>query len=231
MYFSTSMSGNPKAAKIVAVAAEAFGLTLTTPDYAHVPFESAVAAIANGKGMAPEQVVSELIRLEPTHRRKSLDVGSAEIVKGFGSEAQTMAFFRQASNVRSVLRFDGVGGISDDVHTVRNNLTSLAAAAYLQRQQSEAGTLLPIEREYVDLLKSVRLSMEESVTRGTLPPDAALEIVSSIENAVQRVPLPGMSEYVGPLHSIIGDELYAEALERVQRRYAVAPSNDGPELS
>ncbi|ARL04284.1 hypothetical protein [Burkholderia pseudomallei] len=231
MYFSTSTSGNQRAAKIVAVTAREFGLTLSTPEYAHIPFESVTAAIARAKDAPPDQVARDLLLLDPERRRQSLRVGSAEIVKGFGSEAQTMEFFRQAADVRAVLRFDGVGGVSEDIAQVKNRLAAMASDAYLQRQSSDKDGFLPVEREYVDLMKSVRRNLEFAVEGSTVPPDVAEEIVASMESAVARVPLSGMGEYVQPLHEVAREELFAEAVERVRKRYAVAPAADGPDLS
>jgi hypothetical protein len=231
MYFSTSTTGNSQAAKIVALSAKAFGVKLTEQEHAHVPFESVVAAISQAKDLPTDQVASELFRLDPARRRGSLAVGLAKIVEGFGSELQAMQFFRQVAGQRATLRFEGVGGQSHDVMQVRTLLTSHAADAYLHRQNSEHEGLLPVEREYVDLLKSVRRNLEIGVESGKLTPDIAQALAAEFEVAVARVPLPGMRDYVEPLHSITRDELYAENMERVRQRYAARPSPDaGPDL-
>lgn len=228
MYFSTSQSGNKHAAKIVATTAKEFGLTLATPEYAHVPFEAVVAAISKAKSLPPERIATELMALAPEQRKGALIVGSAELVKGFGSEAQTMEFFRSVADPRATVRFEGVGGISDDLRTVKNRLASVAADAYLQRQVGDADGLLPVEREYVDLMKSVRRTLELAVENNSIAPGVAEALVKEVQDAVARVSLDDMSRYVAPLHEIATEELYDEALERVRKRYAVAPSNDGP---
>jgi hypothetical protein len=231
MYFSTSNSGNQQASKIVALSAAAFGVELTKGKYAHVPFESVTAAISLAKAIPTDQVAKELFQLEPDHRKKSLSVGLSQIVKAFGNENQTMAFFRQVSEPASTLRFEGVGGISESQLQVRNRLAAMASDAYLNRQAApatKADALLPAEREYVDLLKSVRRELTLAVERDTVPPDVAEAIAAGFERSVTNIPLPGMTEYVAPLHDVAREELFEEARARVRQRYAAKPLFDGP---
>ncbi|TKC90149.1 hypothetical protein FAZ69_08350 [Trinickia terrae] len=228
MYFSTSNSGNQQAAKIVALSAAAFGAELTKDRYAHVPFESVAAAISHAKAIPADQVARELFQLDPERRRKSLSVGLSQMVKAFGNEEQAMAFFRQVREPVATLRFEGVGGISESALQVKNRLAALASDAYLTRQGAAHDGLLPIEREYVDLLKSVRRELTVGVERDVVPPDAAEGIAAGIEGAVRHIPLPGMAEYVAPLHDVAREELFEEARERVRQRYAAKPSFDGP---
>jgi len=231
MYFSTTHGGNQQAAKIVALSAKAFGVKLSAPALAHVPFESVVAAIAKAKGISPDQVVKEVTQLERPNREKALSVGMAEIVKGFGGENNAMDFFRQILDPRNTIRFESVGGVSHDLRSVKNQLQVAAADAYLVRQASEADGILPAEREYIELMKSVRRNLEIAVEEGSVAPDVGEKMVSDIESAVARVSLPSMGVYVKPLHDAARLELFDEALERVRRRYASVPSQDGPELS
>lgn len=228
MYFSTSNSGNQHAAKVVALSAAAFGVKLTSDAYAHVPFESVAAAISHAKSVPVDQVARELFLLDPERRRKSLSVGLSQIVKGFGGEEQAMDFFRQVRDPVSTLRFEGVGGISESVLQVKNRLAALAADAYLARGGAVEGDLLPVEREFVDLLKAVRRELALGVERNVVAPDVAEAVAAGIEGAVKHMPLPGLADYVVPLHDMAREELFEEARERVRQRYAAKPSFDGP---
>jgi hypothetical protein len=231
MYFSTSNSGNQQASKTVALSAAAFGVELTKERYAHVPFESVTAAISLAKSVPPDQVAKELFQIDPERRQKSLSVGLSQIVKAFGNEDQTMAFFRQVREPAATLRFEGVGGISESPLQVKNRLAALASDAFLTRlgtPGAKPGVHLPIELEYVDLLKSVRRELTLGVERDVVSPDVAEAIAAGVEGAVKSIPLPGMAEYITPLHDVARAELFEEARARVRQRYAAKPLFDGP---
>ncbi|ABO60299.1 hypothetical protein LA345_37370 (plasmid) [Burkholderia vietnamiensis] len=230
MYFSTSQTGNQNVAPLVNLSLREFGAHLIDDAYAHVPFESVVAAIAKAKPIAPELAARELVAHAPDYRAKAFRVGVEEIVRAFGNDERAMQFYRSVASERSQLRFESIGGVSDDLVTVKTRLAAHAANAYWARQHDGSAGLIPAEREYVDLMKSVRQSLEASLTKGKVSADLAETAIAEIEAASVSAGFFGMEEVIRPLQETARDEIYTEHMERVLQRYTNAPGADGPAL-
>ncbi|MBN3729518.1 hypothetical protein [Burkholderia sp. Tr-20390] len=230
MYFSTSQTGNESVAPLVNLSPREFGAHLIDAAYAHVPFESVVAAIAKAKPIAPELAARELVGHAPEYRAKAFRVGVEEIVRAFGNDERAMQFYRSVASERGQLRFESIGGVSDDLATVKNRLAAHAANAYWARQNDSSVGLIRAEREYVDLMKSVRQSLEASLSKGKVSADLAETAVSEVEAASVAVGFFGMDEVIRPLQEVAREEIYQEHAERVLQRYTNTPGADGPAL-
>ncbi|CAE6793343.1 hypothetical protein R70006_04952 [Paraburkholderia domus] len=228
MYFSTSQSGNRKLADLVAEPARQFGAHLVDEEFAHIPFESVVAAIAGKSRMVPELAARELVGHESDYRAKAFRVGVEEVMRSFGGEDKAMRFYRQAASEGPSLRFESTGGVKDDVASVRNRLAASAANAYWAREKDESRGLIVPEREYVDLLKSVRQALETAVSAGKVSPDVAEQVVADLEAASVNTGLFGMKEMIRPLQDLAREELYDEQVRRVMERYTGGLNADDP---
>ncbi len=233
MYFSISQSSNSRVERteqLAALPARQFGANLIDPTFAHIPFESCVAAVSHAKSLAPELVAREIVGHDAAYRAKAFRVGAEEALRSLGGEEKAMQFFANAVSERNTLRFESVGGISDDVNAVKNRLASSSMDAYFARQMASTAGVLPEERDYIDLLKVVRSNLETGIERGKVSPSVAEEVVREFELASLNGGMLGMREIIRPLQEIAREELFEEQRKRVMQRYSAAPSNDGPAL-
>ena len=231
MYFSISQGADARvrqAEQLLSLPARKFEAALISPSYAHIPFESSVAKIAPAKGLAPELVARELLSHDPEFREKAFRVGADEIYFSLGNERAMKQFFGHAVSPARMLRFESVGGISDDIAAVKNRVNCSAMTAYWERQAAPATGVMPAEREYIDLLKAVRSKLEAAVNKGFVAAESAADIARDIEVSSINQDLLNMPDFIRPLQEVARDELFEEQRARLMERYSAAPSSDGP---
>ncbi|WP_199033043.1 hypothetical protein, partial [Ralstonia sp. ASV6] len=223
MYFSISQSADArvhKAEQLLSLPAREFETALmSSREHAHIPFESSVAKIATAKAMAPE-IVARNILATPEFAERAMRVGADEIYFSFGTEKSMKQFFGGALSSRHLLRFESVGGVSDDVSAVKNRVACSAMTAYWERLESNVPGVMPAERDYVDLLKDVRSKLEAAMASGFLSAADASDVARDIELASITPGLMHMTDFIQPLQEMARDELFEEQRARLMERYS-----------
>jgi hypothetical protein len=228
MYFTTSQTGNDRLGALIGNSARIFGASLILEENAHVPFESVVVAMSQKGGIPAELAARQVFEHDPHYRALAFRIGVEEVTRSYGGDEKLIRAYRNTVSEASKLRFESAGGVQDDLASVKNRLAAMAVGAYWARQKDDSVGVIPEERQFVDLLKSLRRSVEGSIGNGQLSPDLGEKVVAEVEAASTASALFGLTEVIEPLVETARDELYAEHEARVMARYSSSVSHDGP---
>ncbi|MDM8356545.1 hypothetical protein [Pandoraea communis] len=229
MYYSLSQSNTQSNDALLGLAPREFVAHLVDEPLVHIPFESVVVAITREKPMVPEVAAREIVAHDAGYRSKALRVGADVLMKSLGGEEPAMRFFRSVLSERSALRFESYAeGVTDNVVALKNRVAAAAAMCYDERQEASQPGLLPIERNYVDLMKSIRLCLERGVEEHVVTPELAQDVMIEVEGAALGVGFDGMKEVIGPLHEMAANELFETRMAALRERYTTAPSPEEP---
>lgn len=212
--------------RVVVAAAELTRL-LSEGQNLDAAFPVAVASVAGVSGENMQTAAAKLVNLAPEQRRIVLDAGLDGIHKLFGSDGMALNFFRQQA--LPVVKFDFQRNgepRTDDVLGACNRSALLAAKAV--RYGGEA------ERDYVDFMKSVQRTLDQSVQDGVLRASDASALRTQVEEAayagrsekdhgkVVELQLEATTEYMQDARNMLFNR-YAQAL-RVESSGPSSPS-------
>lgn len=229
MYFTTSHIRSDKAAQLAVITAHELGERVILGQEAHVAFETVVLTVKNQLKRDPRLVAAQLLEQAEGKVRSALKIGLEEIVKMFDGEEKAMGFFRQVTTPRNALRFDSIGGVSEDIHLAKNRAAMMASKASIERfHNPDHDGLLPTEREYVDFMKSMRRSLDAAVERNQIKADLAAGLMTEVEETCTKDPRKAITNKILGLQILATEELFAENRERVIQRYAAVYAKDGP---
>lgn len=223
MYFSIGQIKNDRAAQIAVIAAQEFGDRLVLGDGAHIPFETVVCTLKEKLQSDTTMVAAKLLIQDEDKKKSALKVGFAEIVRTFGGEDAAMHFFRQITTPRTMLRFESVGGVQDDIHAAKNRSAAMAAMAAVERYRNpKHDGFTPAEREYIDFLKSVRRSLGAAADNGVVQPILAKTLITEIEEAACTDQRPTIRDKIYALQLAASSELFSETRSQLIQQYASA---------
>jgi len=221
MYFTMSAIKSDPAAQLTVITANELGERVLLGEKAHVAFETVVIAVKDRLKRDPRMVAAQLLAEDAGKIRSALKIGLKEIVTMFGGEDKVMGFFRQVSTPRHMLRFDSIGGISEDITLAKNRAAMMASGAVFERFLNPQGEgVLPAERLYIDFMKSVRRSLDSAVGKGEVKAQLAKEMMTDVEFACLTDPRKGIKEKIISMQVAVSEELYEENRQRVYQRYA-----------
>lgn len=227
MYFSISDVKNNRSAQLAVMLANDLGERMIAGEQANVAFESAVAAMSAKSKVDPAICAAQLLNQDSEFRKKAIRVGLREIENSLGSNANMTAFFKQAGAPRVTIRFESVGGVSDDINAAKNRAAALAMAATIQRRNNPNGPdMLPAEREYTDYVKSVTRTLTDAVESGAIDGDTAMSLRGEIEVAAYNDRQPAAKMQIMMLQTEASTEYFKEERARVMAKYKSAAVQD-----
>lgn len=225
MYFSLANVRNDRAAQLAVMTASDLGERMLAGEQTNVAFESAIASISSKTKVDSATVAFQLLNQGAVYRQKAIRVGLQEIERTLGGPDNVKAFFRQVSAPRSTLRFESVGGVSDDINASKNRASALAMAAAIQRKNlGDTIGQLPAEREYIEFVKSVTRTLNAAVEKGAVDAATAMSIANTIEVAGYLDKRPETKTQIICLQAEASSEFYQEEQNRLINKYRAGPS-------
>jgi hypothetical protein len=227
MYFSISDVKNNRSAQLAAMVASDLGECMISGEQGNVAFESAIASMSAKTNVDPVVCAAQLLNQDRDFRKKAIRVGLREMEASLGGASNMAAFFKQASNPRASIRFQSVGGVRDDINTAKNRAAALSMSAVIQRRNDpNAVNMLPVEREYVEYMKSVTRTLNEAVEMGTVDVDSAHSLRGEIEVAGYLDKLPESKTQIVMLQADASTEYFKEERARVIAKYKNVAAKD-----
>ena len=233
-YFSISDLRNRPDRQLAVVTAASITQSIQSGADAHIAFDAAVRLLSKASKGDPAIVAAQVLALDAPRRRDALAVGYKEIVKAFGSEQAALRFFSAVAAPKTQIRFESVGGISDDIVHVKNRAALLSAKAAQQRRLfPESNVLHAQEREYIDFMKSVRCTLDEAIQQHVVEPGLARGLVTEIEEVCYRDARPNTKSkgHIVNLQLMACQEHADEMRNEVFMRYRAVLNVDTPENS
>lgn len=220
MYFSIHSIKGDRAAQLAVVTAHAYGEMLLQSER-HVPFEAAACVVSTSLKRDLPIVAAQLLNHTGPSFQKSLLIGYEQIVNAFGGSPETaMGFFRMAVADKPRIRFESVGGLSDDIHSAKNRGAAYAAAAISMRFRNPGDEdFNSAERKYIDFLKSVKVVVDEAIQRNIVSAEMGKSLVLEIEEASNTDPSPISKTRIGILQAQASKEVMQEARVELLQRY------------
>jgi hypothetical protein len=227
-YFSLSESKSA-VDKMAVLSADQLKDEMHSKAFLPVTFEATCIAISKQTKLPMPAVPSALFKEPLAVRKAALGLGVSTIVENFHNEnSLALAFFAQNRTAQSHFRFESVGGVKDSLPTVKSRVSLLADLAFISREkQPEQAGPTHDERQFIDLVKSIKRSLNTAVVEKRMPLAMAKEFSVQIVDAAvqdQKGPFKG---FVNGLITIANDEIaQAERQKLIEKFRAPAkPSN------
>lgn len=221
MYFTISQIRNDRAAQLAVISAHQLGELVMNGSESHVAFETVVLSLKDALKRDPLIIAAQFLDKTASAAKNALGLGLRELEKMFGGEEKAMSFFRQLTTPRNTVRFDSIGGLSEDIHLAKNRAAMLAAKASVERFHAPSHEgLLGAEREYVDFMKSVRRSLDNAVVNGAIKAEFAHGLVTEVQEASCKDPSKAVQGKIQTLQVLASDELFTEQRNKIIQRYA-----------
>lgn len=220
MYYSINQLAPGPAAELAALPSAARTGKMLAGQSAEVAFETTIASMAAKTGHNPIALASEVLSRSLEWRRKSIEIGAAELVSVFEGEKTVQNFLGQVGTPKARLRFESVGGIQDDVIAARNRASAMAYVALSSP---------PAKSQYVEHLKSLRKLVTGAVDSGLIGSEVGQDLVADVEQAALSGLTDMQRDQVAALHGQARNEILEEVRQRLRAQYArVARPDDTP---
>ncbi len=211
MYYSITHTPAGAAAKFAAQTPAERAKAMAQGHYTELGFETTVLSAAAKTGHDPVLVAREMLKKDRTFLNRAMEVGAAELDVVCGGSEFTSVFLSQASTPAAALRFEGVGGVKDDLRAACCRAGAMAVGSLMSQETAN---------EYVAHMKSLRRLVEAEITSGHLDAAVGNGAVKQIESAALQDLSEQPHKFVATLQERAISELFEEARQRLRAQYA-----------